>query len=108
MVSDIFGIFEIIFSKCVEWSTSLFERTGATPFYVAAMIIVFVVSFLVVPLRGGNIGDMGSNYSDYTRNKTYTPRYWNGRSNTKATGYRGKFERGKDNQRILANRNRSK
>lgn len=68
MVSDIFGIFEIIFLKCVEWSTSLFERTGAAPFYVAAVIIVFVVSFLVLPLRGGSIGGMADGFqNDYSK-----------------------------------------
>lgn len=68
MVSDYFGIFEIIFSKCIEWSTSLFERTGAAPFYVAAMIVVFVVTFLVIPLRGGSIGGMADGFqNDYSK-----------------------------------------
>lgn len=92
MVNDIFGIFEIIFSKCVEWSTSLFESTGATPFYVAAVIVVFVVTFLVLPLRGGGI-TINDSVADFTRQATYSGKHYNGRTVTPAKGYKGKYEK---------------
>lgn len=49
-----------VFPACAGWFTSIFNQTGATPYYLATVFIVLVVRFLIKPLVGNS--DISGNY----------------------------------------------
>lgn len=89
---EILGLFENVFSKCVQWTGQLFTAVGGVGVVVAAFIIVLVVSLFLMPLRGGGVTPDG--VYDFTQNVTYRSKYWNGKTTKFNTGgYRGKYEK---------------
>lgn len=95
MVADVISLFEYSFSKCVEWTSSLFDAVGGGGFLIAAFIIYLVVSLFLVPLRGHAIWDGSDSgmLNDFTKQITYKGKYQTGHRTARPAGTRGKFQR---------------
>lgn len=56
MVETIFSMFTAAFGSAVGWFTALMERTGMGGIFLIAVVTVFAVNILLMPLRGAGIG----------------------------------------------------
>ena len=102
MVAKAMEVIATAFSACVQWTDTLLDRTGGKGFVIAAIIIVFITSLFLMPLRGGHVALNGA-IVDYAGNSIHHPgRYAKGYS----VGSRrkvGKFERGNSSARLARN-----
>ena len=68
MVSYIIeNIFFPIFRQCAYWTNILFNAVGGWGVYVAAFLLVCIVSFFITPLRGS----ASSAFTVYTSSKIH-------------------------------------
>lgn len=103
MVGEVIKLFTTIFQKCVSWFNSLLSAVGGSDYVVAALLIVFVVSFLILPMRGGHF-DVSSGLTDFGRTQLYTPKYSSGKWKVGNPGYKGKFSKGNTSAKVVRNR----
>ncbi len=80
-----------VIAACVSWTDSLFSVVGGQGFVVAALIIVFVTSLLLMPLRGGGYVALGGAIGDFASSEMYKGKYWNGKRTVSKPGYKGKY-----------------
>lgn len=91
MMPRILEMCKDVIVNCVNWTTSLFESMGASDYVLAGFILSVVVGMFLVPLRGAGAG-LSSSMDDYIRQRTYEPKFWNGRFSDPKPGYKGKYE----------------
>lgn len=103
MVGEVFKLFTTIFERCVSWFNSLLSAVGGTDYVVAALLIVFVVALLIMPIRGGHF-DVSSFVTDFGRSQIYNPKYSSGKWTIGNKGYKGKFVKGNTSARVVRNR----
>lgn len=54
------------FKACWDWFHSIMDATGMIPYYLAALVMFFMVQLLLIPLRGGRIS-IGSDIAGIIR-----------------------------------------
>ena len=60
-------LFVKVFTKCAEWTDSLFDAVGGTGIVMAAFLIVLVIGLLFAPMRGNAM----TNIKAYGENKIH-------------------------------------
>lgn len=69
MVSWAVELFSEVFSVCVDWFTDIIDSVEGMPFIISAVLIVFVVSLFLLPMRGRGIDSI----ANFTVNETHHP-----------------------------------
>lgn len=108
MVSQALNLIANAFGACVTWADSLFDSVQGKGVIIGALLIVFVTSLFLMPLRGGSV-NISNAITDYAGNAIFHKgKYAKGHS----LGSRrkvGKFERGNTSARLVRqNKLRSK
>ena len=102
MVSQALGIVTSSFRACVSWVDTLLEAVQGKGVLISALLIVFITSLFLMPLRGGSV-NLSNAITDYAGNAIYHKgKYSKGHS----IGSRrkvGKFERGNSSARLARN-----
>lgn len=100
MTQRVVEMMATVFSACVSWVDSLFTAVGGTGFFVAGLIIMFVTSLFLMPLRGGSVA-IGSHITDFASSEIYKGKHWNGKRTVANPAYRGKFLSGNSTSRLV-------
>lgn len=67
MMSEIVGSVGSLFSYCWLWMRSIFDATGAVPYYLAALVLFLATNAILIPLRGGRMFSLGSDVAGVAR-----------------------------------------
>lgn len=67
MMFEIVGSVGSLFSYCWLWMRSIFDATGAVPYYLAALCLFLGIHAVLIPLRGGRMFALGSDLAGASR-----------------------------------------
>lgn len=90
MTQEVVILMATVFSACVSWVDSVFTAVGGTGFLVAGLLITFVTSLFLMPLRGGSVA-IGSHITDFASSEMYSGRHSSGKRTVSNPSYKGKF-----------------
>lgn len=89
-----------VFTVCLGWFQCIVDALNAEGFIVAAILIVFITSLFLLPLRGRSV-PVNDGLIDFTRGNIRSGRYDNGKRVISNAGYRGKFQKGNTSARLV-------
>lgn len=70
MVSKIMSMLTAVMAACVTWFEQVVSATGTGGLIVAAVGIVFIISLLLMPIRGAAIGAFASSTVNHIKSKS--------------------------------------
>lgn len=92
-----------VFSACLQWLDSLLSAVQGEGFIIAGILIVFITSLFLMPLRGGSIA-ISRSITDFTASAIHTGKHESGRWKLRSSG-KGKYEKGNTVGRVIRQRN---
>lgn len=103
MVSQALNILVYAFRACVAWTDTLFQSVQGKGVLLAALLIVFVTSLFIMPLRGGSV-NLSNAITDYAGSTIYKGKYSSGKKTVGSRRMHGKFEKGNKSAQLVRKR----
>lgn len=70
MVLQIENMLAQAFNSCISWFVSIVNATRSGGMILSALSLFFVVSFIIIPLRGAALSSMGSDIVKSAKGKS--------------------------------------